>query len=112
MIASSLTAYENHIIDCSAEVLGLRDGEYITGFRVDFSTVQPGFQEVQRPKARVRILETVQDGYTFINRTGVAGRYLEKWVVDKDRCPTTVSNPPKGRPPKRDASLGDSQPCI
>ena len=100
LIASGLTSNENHVIDCSAAVLNLRDGEYVTGFRIGFGTVQPGFREEQKPKAHVRILDTVQDGYTFVNHTGVAGRYLGKWVISRDDCPTAVSNPPKDRLPK------------
>jgi len=100
LIASGLTSNENHVIDCSAAVLNLRDGEYVTGFRIDFGTVQPRFREIKKPKAHVRILDTVQDGYTFVNHTGVAGRYLEKWVIDRDECSTVVNNPPKGKLPK------------
>ena len=99
-IKRSLTSYENHIIDCSPEALGFGDDEYVIEFRLWFGTVPMGFREVQRPKVTVRILDIAQDGYTFINETGVAGRYRDKWVKSRDECPTTATNPPKGILPR------------
>lgn len=93
------TKVENRLV-CDGNALGLAANEYITEFRFEFGTVQPGFKEVAAPYIFVKVREDLPNEYQFVNRTDVGGRYGEKWTTDKDSWVTILYSQPKGKLPK------------
>jgi hypothetical protein len=87
VIADNLSTTKNNVIDCSNASLGLKSDEYITSFTFHFGTVKAGFAQVEQPQVFVNVLPTLTNGYEFVNKADVGGRYGKEWVVFKS---TTV----------------------
>ncbi|MDL2327890.1 hypothetical protein LJC64_04515 [Ruminococcaceae bacterium OttesenSCG-928-A11] len=100
VLADNLSTKVVNRLVCTPQALGLAANEYVTEFRFEFGTVQPGFKEVEAPYIFVHVLEDLPNEYQFVNRTDVGGRYGEKWTYDKDSWVTVLYNTPKGKLPK------------
>ena len=99
-VQRNLLSTVNNEIDMSRQALGLAAGEFVTEFRLVFGEVQPGFHETTSPRLRVRVLDNLEHGSTFVNRVDVGGRYLGKWVYDIDGWTTVVWSRPRGPLPR------------
>jgi len=100
-VKKGLLSTVNNEIDCSRSALGLASNEYVTEFRIVFGEVQPGFHETTGPKVQVKVLDTVEKGRKFTNKTDVGGRYIKEWVYDTDGWTSVTYNTPnKGDLPK------------
>jgi hypothetical protein len=78
----------------------LGDGEFVTEFRVEFGTVQPGFREVSAPFILARLLPELQSGSTFVNRADAGGKIGNEWVYGKSSWSVAVPDIPKGPLPR------------
>lgn len=102
VLADNLLTKNNNHLDCSPNALKLAANEYVTEFKFLFGKVKAGFREEKAPYIFVRVLPDLPDGYTFVNRTDVGGRYGEKWTYDKDAWVSIIYKTPeaKGKLPK------------
>jgi len=99
-VKKNLLSTVNNEIDCSRSALGLAANEYVTEFKLVFGEVQPGFHETTGAKVQVKVLDTVENGQKFTNKTDVSGRYIKEWVYDTDGWTSVAYNKPKGDLPK------------
>ena len=90
----------SYTLDCGRENLKLAADEYVTEFRFNFGTVQPGFCEETGPTIFVTTLANLKNGYRIVNRTDAGGRTGEEWVIGKDSWITVVWNKDRGDLPK------------
>ena len=74
----------NHIFNFKLENYGKTDFEF------RFGTVKVGYQEVETPVVYCKVLNGLENGYTFTNTTKVSGSYLEKYVEDNDEWTSVV----------------------
>ncbi len=72
--------------------LQLDEDEYITEYQLRFGTVKVGFSEVEAPKLYCDVLENLDNGYKFTNKTKVSGSYKERDTSDEDEWTTIVYN--------------------
>ena len=79
------TQKNNYINFTSVE---LAEDEYITDFKVEFGTVMPGFEAVEKPFIFAKVLPTVQPDDRWINYTSLTGNYKEHELEDKAEWPT------------------------
>lgn len=93
-LAGGLLSTQSYDLDCSPSKLGLASNEYITDFRFEFGTVQPGFRKDKKPMILVTVLQNLQNGYRFANRTDVGGKYGDKWFTSNFTWVTEVIAPP------------------
>ncbi len=96
----NLSSMTSHTLDCGREALRLAANEYVTEFRFNFGTVQPGFHETTSPTIYVTTVANLENGYRIINRTSVGGRIGEEWIVAKDSWITVVWAKERGELPK------------
>lgn len=82
---------ENYELDFAN--LELEEGEYVTEYRFLFGQVKAGFQEVEKPSAKVKVNESLANNKIFVNNTYVNGVYEETKVEDKDEVHTIVYTP-------------------
>ena len=66
------------------------DDEYITDYKVEFGTVMPEFEAVEKPFIFAKVLPTVKADDRWINYTGLTGNYKEHNLEDKVEW-TTIS---------------------
>ena len=99
-LAEDLSSTVSHTLDCSAETLRLKKGEYITDIRFDFGTVSPDFHEESSPMLFVTALADLADGFRIINRVDAGGRIGDEWIIAKDTWVTVVWAANKGELPK------------
>ena len=92
-LASGLLSTQSHDLDCSASKLGLAADEFITDFRFEFGTVQPGFREQDKPMILVTVNQGLANGYRFANRTDAGGQYNGKWFSSSFTWVTEVNAP-------------------
>ena len=64
------------------------DDEYITDYKVEFGTVMPGFEAVEKPFIFAKVLPTVKADDRWVNYTGLMGNYKEHKLEDKAEWPT------------------------
>ena len=57
--------------------------EFITDYKVEFGTVDPGFQAVEKPFIFCRVLGTVKADDKWVNYTSLTGNYKEHKLEDK-----------------------------
>lgn len=100
MLEDGLSSKVSYTLDCGRENLKLAADEYVTEFRFNFGTVQPGFCEETGPTIFVTTLANLKDGYRIVNRTDAGGRTGDKWVIGKDSWITVVWNKDRGNLPK------------
>ena len=99
-LKDGLSSKVSYTLDCGRENLKLAADEYVTEFRFNFGTVQPGFHEETGPAIFVTALANLKDGYRIVNRTDAGGRTGEEWVIGKDSWITVVWNKDRGNLPK------------
>ena len=84
---------QSYDLDCTPSKLGLAADEYVTDFRFEFGTVQPGFREQDKPMILVTVNQGLLNGHRFANRTDVGGQYGGKWFTSSFTWVTEVSAP-------------------
>ena len=92
-LASGLLSTQSYDLDCTPSKLGLAVDEFITDFRFEFGTVQPGFREQDKPMILVTVNQGLLNGHRFANRTDVGGQYGGKWFTSSFTWVTEVSAP-------------------
>ena len=70
--------------------LQLEDDEYVTEFKVDFGTVDVGFESVEKPQLFVNVKSIVKNDDIFTNRTKIEGYNKTYLVWDEDDHTTKV----------------------
>ncbi len=88
ILAENLNTQVNNYIDFSS--IELEDGEMITEFKVDFGTVNSGFESVIDPYIFVKVNSTVENDENFTNKTRIEGEHEQYLVWDEDEHTTTV----------------------
>lgn len=92
-LASGLLSTQSYDLDCTPSKLGLAADEFITDFRFEFGTVQPGFREQDKPMILVTVNQGLTNGYRFANRTDAGGQYNGKWFSSSFTWVTEVNAP-------------------
>jgi len=88
LLKNNLNTQVNNYIDFSN--IKLKEGEYVTEFKVDFGTVDIGFESVIDPYIFTTVNDTVQNDDTFTNKTRIEG-YNDTYLVwDEDNHTTKV----------------------
>ena len=77
---------KNNYIDFTT--VELAEDEYITDFKVEFETVMPGFEAVEKPFIFAKVLPTVEPDDRWVNYTSLTGNYKEHELEDKAEWPT------------------------
>ena len=72
---------KNNYIDFTK--VELAEDEFITDFKVEFGTVMPGFEAVEKPFIFCKVLPTVKAEDKWTNRTSLTGNYKEHKLEDK-----------------------------
>jgi uncharacterized surface anchored protein len=90
VLASGLSTRTNQELSIHPNVLGLRNGEYVTNVRWEFGTVPAGFRSETNPMLRVQVLPTLPSGYRIINRAEAGGMYLGEWETAQANWITTI----------------------
>lgn len=67
----------------------LAKDEYITDFKLEFGTVKPGFEAVQKPILYTKVLPNVKANEKWENNTFLTGTYKHHNLEDKAKWPTT-----------------------
>lgn len=81
------TQKNNYIDFTKVELL---EDEYITDYKVEFGTVMPGFEAIEKPFIFAKVLPTVKADDKWINNTSLTGNYKEHKLEDKADW-TTIS---------------------
>lgn len=77
---------KNNYIDFTK--VELEEDEYITDYKVEFGTVMPGFEAVEKPFIFCKVLPTVKAEDKWVNYTKLTGNYKEHELEDKAEWPT------------------------
>lgn len=77
---------KNNYIDFTK--VNLEEDEYITDYKVEFGTVMPGFEAVEKPFIFAKVLPTVKPEDRWVNYTSLTGNYKEHELEDKAEWPT------------------------
>lgn len=88
ILAEDLNTQVNNYIDFSS--IKLEEGEVITEFKVDFGTVDIGFESVINPYIFVTVNSNVKNEDAFTNKTRIEGYNDEYMVWDEDDHTTKV----------------------
>ena len=72
---------KNNYIDFTK--VELAEDEFITDFKVEFGTVMPGFEAVEKPFIFCKVLPTVKAEDKWTNYTSLTGNYKEHKLEDK-----------------------------
>ena len=88
LLKDNLSTQVNNYIDFSN--LTLEKDEYITEFKIDFGTVDVGFESVIDPYIFVRVNNTVKNDDTFTNKTRIEGNHKGYLIYDEDDHTTKV----------------------
>ena len=78
----------NNYVDFKS--IELAEDEYITDYRLNFGTTQPGFKEEEKPFILVRVNDGLSKDTIFTNFTTVGGTYLEKEVTESSKWSTCL----------------------
>ena len=92
------TSLEAHQIDMNAGNLGLRQGEYVTRFRLDFiDSVEPGFRLIEAMRIQMVAQYNVRNGVQFTNYATASGSYQgnlikadSHWTIQMYGSPGTL----------------------
>ena len=85
LMMEGLNSFENYKIDFEKE---LADNEYVTDIKLEFGTVDVGFNSNENPHLFAKIKDTVKSGDTFINRVDISGEINRYKVKDKSKWKT------------------------
>ena len=88
LLKDNLNTQVNNYIDFSN--LELEADEYVTEFKVDFGTVDVGFESVINPYIFVRVKDTVKNDDVFTNKTRIEGYNKTYMVWDEDEHTTEI----------------------
>ena len=77
---------KNNYIDFTK--VELSEDEFITDFKVEFGTVMPGFEAIEKPFIFAKVLPTVKPEDRWVNYTNLTGNYKEHELEDKAEWPT------------------------
>ena len=88
ILIEDLNTKVNNYIDFSS--VELEEGEVITEFKVDFGTVDVGFESVVNPYIFVTVNSNVENDDTFTNKTRIEGYNDEYMVWNEDDHTTKV----------------------
>lgn len=88
LLKDNLSTQVNNYIDFSN--LKMEEGEYVTEFKVDFGTVDVGFESVIDPYIFTTVNDTVKGDDSFTNKTRIEG-YNDTYLVwDEDDHTTKI----------------------
>jgi len=79
---------KNNYIDFTK--VNLASDEYITDYKLEFGTVMPGFEAIEKPFIFAKVLSTVSADDKWTNYTNLTGNYKENKLEDKAEW-TTIS---------------------
>lgn len=88
LLKENLSTQVNNYIDFSD--LDFDSEEYVTDFKVDFGTVDVGFESVINPYIFTRVNSNVKNDDTFTNKTRIEGYNKTYMVWDEDEHTTKV----------------------
>jgi len=88
----------NHELDVSD--LKLAANEFVTDIRMEFGTVQPGFQEKDAPYLMTRVLDGLPHEHRFVNRVTVGGKVGNEIIYNTDSWVTIAFSVPRGPLPR------------
>jgi hypothetical protein len=101
VLANRLHTETNNEIDCRREVIGLKNGEFITDIKFEFGTVQAGFKEAMQPAMFFAVNGDLPNEYRFTNRCDTGGRHDGEWTIAKDAWVTIIyTGTGRGKLPK------------
>lgn len=89
MIKNNLDTTVNNEIDFN----GLEDDEFITEYQLRFENTDIGFKEIIEPKLYCKVLENIENGYVFTNKTDVVGKYKNNESKEESSWQTIVYTP-------------------
>lgn len=89
MIKNNLDTTVNNEIDFN----GLEDDEFITEYQLRFENTDIGFKEITEPKLYCKVLENIENGYVFTNKTDVVGKYKNNESKEESSWQTIVYTP-------------------
>ena len=87
-LETKYSTQKNNYIDFKA--ITLAEDEYITDYKLNFGTTDPGFKEVEKPFILVNVLDGLNVDTIFTNYTTVGGSYLEKEVKEQSKWSTCL----------------------
>lgn len=88
VLAENLYSQTNNYIDFTN--IPLHEGEVITEFKIDFGTVDVGFESVSNPYIFVKVNSIVENEDTFTNKTRLEGQHSNYLVWDEDNHTTKI----------------------
>lgn len=89
MIKNNLDTTINNEIDFN----GLEDDEFITEYQLRLENTDIGFKEITEPKLYCKVLENIENGYVFTNKTDVVGKYKNNESKEESSWQTIVYTP-------------------
>ena len=89
MIKNNLDTTVNNEIDFN----WLEDDEFITEYQLRFENTDIGFKEITEPKLYCKVLENIENGYVFTNKTDVVGKYKNNESKEESSWQTIVYTP-------------------
>ena len=78
---------KNNYIDFTK--VELDEDEFITDYKIEFGTVMPGFEAIEKPFIFAKVLPTVKAEDKWVNHTSLTGNYKEHKLEDKAEWTTT-----------------------
>lgn len=72
---------KNNYIDFTK--VELDEDEFITDYKIEFGTVMPGFEAIEKPFIFAKVLPTVKAEDKWVNHTSLIGNYKEHKLEDK-----------------------------
>jgi hypothetical protein len=90
--------------------LKLTANEFVTDFRVEFGTVEPGFHEVEAPYILTRVLDDLPNEHRIVNRTDVGATLGKETIYNTDSWVTVVFAAERGPLPRTGYEGGVSRP--
>ncbi len=88
LFKEGLSTKENYELDFKN--LEFKENEYITEFYFDFGKVDIGFMEDKAPKVYCSVLENLENGTTFVNKTETVGNYYGIEARTESKTTTVV----------------------
>jgi uncharacterized surface anchored protein len=92
-----LTTVSNEL---SVSDLKLAQNEYVTDFRMEFGTVEPGFHETEAPYIMTCVLDDLPHEYRFVNKADVGAKCGKEAVYNTDSWVTIAFASERGVLPR------------
>ena len=87
-IEAKYSTQTNNYVDFKS--IALEEDEFITDYRLNFGTTNPGFSEVEKPFILVTVNQGLNPNTIFTNYTTVGGSYLDKTVTESSKWSTCL----------------------